>query len=257
MHMRGASGCRQTVMHDPGAQHPDQLFLTKSRFCRGRKTGYPEKTPQVTLRSTETQSTYDRKSGRCKCRIQGQPDFPRQRHTRMAAHPILTLLNRTYFGDQWKPDFSLDKPYNRNLPFMFFRLQKTFKYHSKHWTNDLGYNEKAGTNMKEEETKLSSYWSTPFTRLCLGMRDAAEQDTNWISLEHAATSLRDVIGNGNYTATNLTITKWKSLLTHSQIDVSYPKVNLSVIKKFLFRPCQYCMKPNAQCVDKHLQQTYI
>ncbi|KAK2559474.1 hypothetical protein P5673_018115 [Acropora cervicornis] len=48
-----------------------------------------------------------------------------------------------------------------------------------------------GTNMKEEETKLSSYWSTPFTRLCLGMRDAAEQDTNWISLEHAATSLRD------------------------------------------------------------------
>jgi len=96
--------------------------------------------------------------------------------------------------------------------------KKTFKYHSKHWTNDLGYNEKAGTNMKEEETKLSSYWSTPFTRLCLGMRDAAEQDTNWISLEHAATSLRDVIGNGNYTATNLTITKWKSLLTHSQID---------------------------------------
>lgn len=96
--------------------------------------------------------------------------------------------------------------------------QKTFKYHSKHWTSDLEYNEKAGTNMKEEETKLSSYWSTPFTRLCLGMRDAAEQDTNWISLEHAATSLRDVIDNGNYTATNLTITKWKSLLSHSQID---------------------------------------
>ena len=116
-----------------------------------------------------------------------------QRHPRMAAHPILTLPNRTYFGDQWKPDFSLEKPYNGNLPFMFFRLQKTFKYHSKHWTSDLEYNEKAGTNMKEEETKLSSYWSTPFTRLCLGMRDAAEQDTNWISLEHAATSLSDVI----------------------------------------------------------------
>lgn len=180
-----------------------------------------------------------------------------QRHTRMAAHPILTLPSRTYFGDQWKPDFSLEKPYNRNLPFMFFRLQKTFKYHSKHWTSDLEYNEKAGTNMKEEETKLSSYWSTPFTRLCLGMRDAAEQDTNWISLEHAATSLSDVIDNGNYTATNLTITKWKSLLSHSQIDVSYPKVNLSVIKRFLFRPCQYYMKPNAHCVDKHLQQRYI
>lgn len=151
----------------------------------------------------------------------------------------------------------MDKLYNRNLPFMFFRLQETFKYRSKHWISDLEYNEKAGTNMKEEETKLSSYWSTPFTRLCLGMRDAAEQDTNWISLEHAATSLRDVIDNGNYTATNLTITKWKSLLNHSQIDVSFSKVNLSVIKKFLFRPCQYYMKPNAHCVDKHLKQRYI
>lgn len=110
--------------------------------------------------------------------------------------------------------------------------------------------------MKEEETKLSSYWSTPFTRLCLGMRDAAEQDTNWISLEHAATSLRDVINNGTYTATNLTITKWKSLLKDSKIDVSNPKVNLSVVKKFIFRPCQYYMKPNAYCVDKHLKQSY-
>ena len=28
MHMKGASGCRQTVMNDPGAQQPRQMFLT-------------------------------------------------------------------------------------------------------------------------------------------------------------------------------------------------------------------------------------
>ena len=27
MHMKGASGCRQTVMNDPGAQQPSQMFL--------------------------------------------------------------------------------------------------------------------------------------------------------------------------------------------------------------------------------------
>ena len=29
MRMKGASGCRQTVMNDPGTQQPDQMFLTR------------------------------------------------------------------------------------------------------------------------------------------------------------------------------------------------------------------------------------
>ena len=46
MHMKGASGCCQTVLHDPRAQHPDQMFLSGSRFWRGKKTGvYLEKNP--------------------------------------------------------------------------------------------------------------------------------------------------------------------------------------------------------------------
>ena len=28
MHMKGASGCRQTVMNDPGAQQLSQMFMT-------------------------------------------------------------------------------------------------------------------------------------------------------------------------------------------------------------------------------------
>ena len=69
MHMKGASGCRQTAMHDPGAQHPGQMFLTGSRFWRGRKTGEKvrlrstETQKKVRLRSTETQLTNDRIGG--------------------------------------------------------------------------------------------------------------------------------------------------------------------------------------------------
>ena len=31
MHRKGTSGCCQTVMYDPGAKHPDQMFWTGSR----------------------------------------------------------------------------------------------------------------------------------------------------------------------------------------------------------------------------------
>ena len=29
MHVKGTYGCRQTVMYDPGAQQPNQMFLTE------------------------------------------------------------------------------------------------------------------------------------------------------------------------------------------------------------------------------------
>ena len=31
MHMKGASGCRQTIMNDPGAQQPDVFYLGKGQ----------------------------------------------------------------------------------------------------------------------------------------------------------------------------------------------------------------------------------
>lgn len=94
--------------------------------------------------------------------------------------------------------------------------KQTFKYDSAYWGNTDTYNESAGTSLKEEETKLSSFWSTPFRRLCLGMKDALGK-TSWISLKHNASSLRDVISNGTHRGTNLTVTEWKSLLNNSKI----------------------------------------
>ena len=45
MHLKGAAGCRQTVMNDPGAQQPSQMFLTW--VCKGQTTtpGTPCPTP--------------------------------------------------------------------------------------------------------------------------------------------------------------------------------------------------------------------
>jgi len=94
--------------------------------------------------------------------------------------------------------------------------KQTFTYHSPYWNNTIAYNEGGGTSLAEVETKLSSYWTTPFTRLCLGMR--YQNKENWISLNYTAPSLWDVISKGTHTATNVTLMDWKSLLTGSQIQ---------------------------------------
>ena len=97
--------------------------------------------------------------------------------------------------------------------------QQTFTYYAEYWNNTVAYNESAGTSLNEDETKLSSFWSTPFTRLCLGMKRPANGVTNWIALNYPASSLRDVIGDGTFRPTNLSVTEWKKLLNNSGIQV--------------------------------------
>ena len=97
--------------------------------------------------------------------------------------------------------------------------QQTFTYYAEYWNNTVAYNESAGTSLNEDETKLSSFWSTPFTRLCLGMKHPANGVTNWIALNYSASSLRDVIGDGTFRPTNLSVTEWKKLLNNSGIQV--------------------------------------
>ena len=97
--------------------------------------------------------------------------------------------------------------------------QQTFGYHSPYWNNTVAYNEGDGTSLAEVETKLSSYWSTPFTRLCLGMK-YQQEESNWIALSHSGVSVWDAISNGTYTPTNISVSEWKSLLNNSQLGVS-------------------------------------
>ncbi|KAJ7394087.1 hypothetical protein OS493_003763 [Desmophyllum pertusum] len=90
-------------------------------------------------------------------------------------------------------------------------LLQTFTYDAEYWNNTVAYNKDGGTSLNDEETKLSSFWSTPFSRLCLGMKDELGE-TNWITLSYVGSSLRDVIGNGTSKATHLNPTEWTKLL---------------------------------------------
>jgi hypothetical protein len=46
----------------------------------------------------------------------------------------------------------------------------------------------------------------------------AETDTKWIAIDHQASSLFDVIADGNFTATNISKSKWKSLIDNSALQ---------------------------------------
>lgn len=94
--------------------------------------------------------------------------------------------------------------------------KQTFTYNSEYWNNTVAYNEGGGTGLHDTETKPSTFWSTPFTRLCLGMK--YQDQTNWIALNYTGSSLWDVIGNGTFKETNLTVTEWKKLLNDSKIQ---------------------------------------
>ena len=51
-------------------------------------------------------------------------------------------------------------------------------------------------------------------------------ETNWIALNYNGSSLRDVIGNGAFQATNVNATEWKKLLNNSDIQVKSKRSNI-------------------------------
>ena len=72
--------------------------------------------------------------------------------------------------------------------------------------------------MAPNEAKRASYHNTPFTKVCLRM---AENDvTNWILLNHTATSLYSVIADGNYRETNAGGAEWMSITNNASLQFS-------------------------------------
>ena len=61
------------------------------------------------------------------------------------------------------------------------------------------------------ETKLPTYWNTPFSKICLGMKIGHQ--TRFIVITKHANSLYLVIADGSYRATSLVRNTWKSLLS--------------------------------------------
>ena len=74
------------------------------------------------------------------------------------------------------------------------------------------------TGFDSLETKLPTYWNTPFSKICLGMKIG--QQLNFIVIERQADSLYSLIADGQYRNTSLGREKWK-LLIGPQASLQY------------------------------------
>ncbi|XP_015771709.1 PREDICTED: neurogenic locus Notch protein-like isoform X4 [Acropora digitifera] len=96
----------------------------------------------------------------------------------------------------------------------------TFSYDSDLWTNKMPLNQSSGkSGFDHDETKMPSFWSTPFTKLCLGMQ-AAGQETNWITVSYKASSLHSLMSNNTYHETRVSRGRWKSLVADSSLQIN-------------------------------------
>ncbi|KAL9953805.1 hypothetical protein ACROYT_G041271 [Oculina patagonica] len=87
----------------------------------------------------------------------------------------------------------------------------TFRYDSNLWSNRGDFNLPRGkTGFDYHETKLPTYWNTPFSKICLGMKIGHQ--INLIVVNKQANSLYSLIADGNYRATSLGRNTWKTLI---------------------------------------------
>ena len=66
------------------------------------------------------------------------------------------------------------------------------------------------TGFDSRETKLPTYWNTPFAKICLGMK--VGQQIRFIVVNKQANSLYSLIAHGKYQATSLGRQAWKTLI---------------------------------------------
>ena len=93
----------------------------------------------------------------------------------------------------------------------FSNVQTTFGYNSDLWRDGHTYNLEGGkTGLDTQETKLPSYWSTPFSKICLGMK--VDNQFTFAVVNKPASSLFSLIADGQYRATSLGRDKWKMLI---------------------------------------------
>ena len=95
--------------------------------------------------------------------------------------------------------------------FLAFVFQQTFHYSSEFWSNNQTFNFAGGEGeFDSNETKLPTYWNTPFTKICLGMKIG--QQINFIVINKTARSLHSLIADEQYRSTTLGRDTWKTLV---------------------------------------------
>ncbi|KAL9953796.1 hypothetical protein ACROYT_G041262 [Oculina patagonica] len=87
----------------------------------------------------------------------------------------------------------------------------TFRYDSQLWSNKIDFNLPGGkTGFDHHEAKLPTYWNTPFSKICLGMKIGHQ--INFVAIDKQANSLYSLIADGKYRPTLLGRNTWKTLI---------------------------------------------
>ena len=63
-----------------------------------------------------------------------------------------------------------------------------------------------------QETKLDTYWSIPFSKICLGMKIHGEENASFVVINKTADSLYSLIAGERYRNTSLGRDTWKTLI---------------------------------------------
>ena len=106
-------------------------------------------------------------------------------------------------------------------------LQTEFGYNSSYWTNNETYAVEDGLEgLTEKQTKLASYWNTPFNKMCLGMR--VNGKTKWISSNYSASSLYSVIKTETFESTSVGMEQWRSLIDGSFLQTECNREGFNV-----------------------------
>ena len=129
----------------------------------------------------------------------------------------------------FSPIYQRTISYNKKI--IYSLLKTTFKNDSLYWTNNSTYEVNDGLEgLTEKETKLASYWNTPFNKICLGMKakKGTKNVTSWIAIDLQASSLFNVIAKREFTPTNVEGLKWKSLIDGASLQENCEKQGFNI-----------------------------
>ena len=124
-------------------------------------------------------------------------------------------MSRSLVFTEWDPGtyfhwYLVEKREKKDF-LKFYKFQSTFHYNSQFWSNKNAYNLPGGkTGLDSQETRLPTYWTTSFSKICLGMK--IDNQLRFIAINKQADSLHSLIADGKYRNVSLGRNIWKRLI---------------------------------------------
>ncbi|XP_048582628.1 uncharacterized protein LOC116620741 [Nematostella vectensis] len=95
--------------------------------------------------------------------------------------------------------------------------KSTFGYEANYWTDEVELGSGGTGQDVLEEAKLPTYWNTPFTKICVGMRQPDTGDIRWLKIDKTAVSMLDLLSDNTLKETNVGIDNWKGIYPTRQV----------------------------------------